>query len=134
MKAAIAVITLAIVGLVLAGATILGSSGPRSAPRTASSNTATPASGCTPTAPTTQSAAESATPAMPAAALRHQSNSLTVLRTAVVPASPGGCAAGGTTWDPGNIISDSVFYNSSSMTTAQIRDFITTKGTNCTTA
>ena len=44
MKAAVAVITLAIVGLVLAGATILGSSGPRSAPRTASSNTATPAS------------------------------------------------------------------------------------------
>ena len=135
MKAVGAVITLAIAGLVLAGAIILGSSGPRSAPRTASSNSATPASGCTSSAPTTESAAESAvTPGMPAAALRHQGNSLTPMRAAVVPTSPAGCTAGGTAWDPGNIISDSVFYNSSSMTTAQIRDFITTKGTNCTTA
>ena len=82
-----------------------------------------------------ESAAESAvTPGMPAAALRHQGNSLTPMRAAVVPTSPAGCTAGGTAWDPGNIISDAVFYNSSSMTTAQIRDFITTKGTNCTTA
>ena len=129
MKAVGAVITLAIVGLVLAGAIILGSSGPRSAPRTASSNTATPTSGCTSSAPTNGSAAASAvTPGMPPAALRHQGNSLTPVRTAVVPTSPAGCTAGGTAWDPGNIISDSVFYNSSSMTTAQIRDFITTKG------
>ena len=74
MKAVVAVITLGIAGLVLAGAIILGSSGPRSAPPTASSNTATPAAACTSSAPTTQSAAESVTPGMPAAALRHQGN------------------------------------------------------------
>jgi len=134
MKALGAVITLGIAGLVLTGAIILGSSEPRSAPSTASSTNASPASACTSSSPTTGSAAEPAvTPGMPAAALRHQGNSLTPMRAAVVPTSPAGCTAGGTAWDPGNIISDSVFYNSSSMTTAQIRDVITTKGTNCTT-
>jgi hypothetical protein len=71
---------------------------------------------------------------VPPAALRHQGNSLTALRTAVVPTPPAGCTTGGTAWDPGNIISDSVFYNRSSMTTDQIRDYIAKKGSNCTTA
>ena len=128
MKALGAVITLGIAGLVLTGAIILGSSEPRSAPSTASSTNATPASACTSSSPTTGSAAEPAvTPGMPAAALRHQGNSLTPMRAAVVPTPPAGCTAGGTAWDPGNIISDSVFYNSSSMTTDQIRDFIATR-------
>ena len=34
-------------------------------------------------------------------------------------------ATSGSTFDPGNIISDAVFYNTASMTTEQIRDFIT---------
>ena len=133
MKAVVAVFTLGIAGLVLAGAIILGSSGPRSAPSTASSTNTTLAAACTSSAPTTQSAAESIPPGMPAAALRHQ-GTLTPMRAAVIPTSPAGCTAGGPVWDPGNIISDAVFYNSSSMTTAQIRDFIATRGTNCATA
>ena len=49
------------------------------------------------------------------------------------PATPtAGCTtAGGQAWDPGNIISDQVFYNTSSMTVEQIRDFITTHGEEC---
>jgi cell wall-associated NlpC family hydrolase len=134
MKAVVAVIALAVAGLVLAGAIILGSSGPRSAPRTASSGNAPPAAGCAPSAPTSGAAAVSTvTPGMPAAALRHGGNSNSA-RPAAVPVAPAGCTAGGPVWDPGDIISDAVFYDSSSMTTDQIRDFITTKGTSCTTA
>jgi cell wall-associated NlpC family hydrolase len=39
--------------------------------------------------------------------------------------------AGGTEWDPGNIISDEVFYNANSMTLEQIQVFITTQGASC---
>ncbi len=40
----------------------------------------------------------------------------------------GGATAG---WDPGNIISDQVFFNTASMTTAQIRSFVTAQDTAC---
>lgn len=41
---------------------------------------------------------------------------------------PGGATA---TWDPGNIISDAVFYNIQSMTVGDIRQFIATKNADC---
>ena len=44
-----------------------------------------------------------------------------------------GARAGGESaaWDPGNIISDQVFYNASAMTVDQIRDFIAQRGADC---
>ncbi|RIJ66985.1 hypothetical protein D1871_23215 [Nakamurella silvestris] len=39
---------------------------------------------------------------------------------------------GSTTFDPGRIISDEVFYNTKSMTVPQLRTFIDTKGADCT--
>jgi cell wall-associated NlpC family hydrolase len=39
---------------------------------------------------------------------------------------------GSTTFNPGMIISDAVFYNTKSMTAAQIRTFLNTKGSSCT--
>ncbi len=47
----------------------------------------------------------------------------------------GARAAGATaTWDPGNIISDAVFYNTASMTVDQVRTFINTQNASCSTS
>lgn len=48
--------------------------------------------------------------------------------------APAEQAATGSAFDPGNIISDAVFYNSSSMTVDQIRTFLLSEGEGCTTA
>jgi hypothetical protein len=70
-------------------------------------------------------------------ALRGRIDALTPpARPAAYRAAPGTPTAectttGGQAWDPGNIISDQVFYNTSSMTVEQIRDFITTHGEGC---
>jgi len=41
-------------------------------------------------------------------------------------------AGAGTEFDPGNIITDAVFYNTTAMTIDHVRDFISTKGAGCT--
>ena len=48
------------------------------------------------------------------------------------PASP--ATTSGSGFDPGNIISDAVFYNTGAMTQAQIRQFVLTQGEGCTAA
>ena len=53
---------------------------------------------------------------------------LGLVPTAPLPAAQ---AADLTTWQPGSIISDSVFFDGGAMTAAQITAFIRTKGSNC---
>ncbi len=53
------------------------------------------------------------------------------------PSAGGGCPIGaptcaGEAFDPGNIISDNEFYNTTAMTEPQIRDFINKQGAACT--
>ncbi|GGM07796.1 hypothetical protein GCM10011594_29700 [Nakamurella endophytica] len=43
-----------------------------------------------------------------------------------------GTGTGSTTFDPGNIISDAVFYNATAMTRTQVDQFVTTQGAACT--
>src|SRR6187397_2792359 len=45
---------------------------------------------------------------------------------------PIGATCTGEVFDPGNIISDNEFYNSTAMTETQIRDFIQQRGATCT--
>lgn len=42
-----------------------------------------------------------------------------------------GSSTGGTEWDAGNIISDAIFYNSASMTVAQVQTFLDSVGPGC---
>jgi cell wall-associated NlpC family hydrolase len=56
---------------------------------------------------------------------------LAAVSTAAQDATAPGTSAGGTEWDPGNIISDEVFYNANSMTLEQVQAFITEQGASC---
>ena len=141
MKPVTVILALVVAGLVLAGAVILSASGPRAAARTPQDSAATNAgNGCTATTPSSRLVPTSAVATGPTAggALRGRIDALTppVRPPAAYRAAPGTPTAGCTTagvqaWDPGNIISDHVFYNTSSMTVEQIRDFITTHGEGC---
>ena len=136
MKPVTVISALAVAGLVLAGAVILSASGPRAAARTPQGSAATGAgNGCTATTPSSMVVPTSAVAGGPPAggALRGRIDALLprVRPPAAYRATPAtptaGCTTtGGQAWDPGNIISDDVFYNTSSMTVEQIRDFITT--------
>ena len=136
MKPVTVIVALVVSGLVLAGAVILSASGPRAATRTPPGNTATnTGNGCTATIPSTLASALADSGAPAGGALRGRIDALTppVRPPVAYRAAPGtptaDCTtAGGQAWDPGNIISDHVFYNTSSMTVEQIRDFITTHG------
>ncbi len=46
--------------------------------------------------------------------------------------APAEQAATGSAWDPGNIVSDAVFYNASAMSADQIRTFLLSEGEGCT--
>ena len=139
MKPVTVILALVVAGLVLAGAVILSASGPRAATRTPPGNAATnTGNGCTATTPSTLASPLTAASGAPAGgALRGRIDALPVARPPAAyraaPATPTAecTTAGGQAWDPGNIISDHVFYNTSSMTVEQIRDFITTHGEKC---
>jgi cell wall-associated NlpC family hydrolase len=141
MKPVTVIVALVVAGLVLAGAVILSASGPRAAARTPQRSAATAnGNGCTATTPSSMVMPTSAVAGDPPAggALRGRIDALTPpvrppTAYQAAPATPTtGCTtAGGQAWDPGNIISDQVFYNTSSMTVEQIRDFITTHGEGC---
>ena len=141
MKPVTVILALVVAGLVLAGAVILSSTGPRAAARTPQGTGASGENDCTATTPSSVVMPTSAVAGGPPAggALRGRIDALTppvrqpTAAYRAAPATPTAecTTAGGQAWDPGNIISDHVFYNTSSMTVEQIRDFITTHGEGC---
>jgi hypothetical protein len=132
MKPVTVIVALVVAGLVLAGAVILSASGPRAAARTPQGSAATGGgNGCTATTPSSMVMPASAVAGGPPAgrALRGRIDALTppvrppaAYRAALATPAAGCTTAGGQAWDPGNIISDKVFYNTSSMTVEQISD------------